>query len=150
MNTQASDQPVRSCIICEQEGDVIDLQRVYKKGIGTLISISSNLNKTELLQRLQNAEPAIEKLHVYVHKKTCRTELKNEASKIAKRRHYEENPGGEAKRHRQSLQRSGEQQFEWKCHCLICGNECADGHRGLVRMRKDLEGETRAYSGQVA
>ena len=107
---------------------MIDLQRMHKKGIGTLISISSNLNKTELLQRLQSAEPAIETLHVYVHN-TCRTELKNEASKIAKRRNSEENTGGEAKRSRQSSQRSGEQQFEWKCHCLICGNECADGHR---------------------
>jgi len=83
MNTQASDQPVRSSIICEQEGDVIDLQRIHKKGTGTLISISSNLNKIELLQRLQSAEPAIETLHVYVHN-TCQTELKNEASKIAK------------------------------------------------------------------
>ena len=55
MATQASDQPKRfPCIICDKEDDVTDrnLQRV-RKGIGTIISHTEELEEPELLQRLQ-------------------------------------------------------------------------------------------------
>ena len=127
MDTQASNPPKQfPCIICEEQDDVTNrnLQRV-RKGIGTIIAHTKELEESELLQRLQKVEPDIEELQIYAHN-SCRNDLKNKANKAKKRVHSEDTPGSASKR--RSLQRSIEQQFRWQLHCFICGDECTDGH----------------------